>query len=97
MMQKQRLYYRIVCFGMTDGAVQDSPTAAWASWERLARRQGYEEHQMGEVQAIHSARMVVATTRRAAEDADVSESGGEVGKGRWWVAADAGDEDDEDY
>jgi len=77
-------WYRVVGFGAS-GAVQRCPEAAWESFYRLAsRRYGYGPADRGTAVSAHSARLVIASTRRAAEAADVSLGpSGRVGRG-WW-------------
>lgn len=75
------LYYKVVAFGAPDSAVALTPAGAWASWYRAIRCA--DESEQGSRRAQHNARIISATTRRAALAADISEAGGTVGRGRW--------------
>ena len=84
-METERRYYRVIGMGL-NGAVCDTPERAWDSFYRNGRSEyGYAHHDDGTARAAHSARLAVATTRRAADAADISSTGGSVGRGRWWV------------
>ena len=81
-------WYRVVGFGLS-GAPKKTPEEAWASYEAAGRRAyGYAESDQGTSRAAHSARLITATTRRAALDADVSAVRGRAGRGEWWVVFD---------
>ena len=82
-------WYRVVGFGLS-GAPKKTPEEAWASDEAAGRRAyGYAESDQGTSRAAHSARLITATTRRAALDADVSVTRGLVATGKWWFVRDA--------
>lgn len=80
-------YYR-VCASGCGGAIKRSADEAWQSWERAVKREyGYYDSDMGTAQAAHSPAVAVGTTRRAVQDADISDAyGRRVGKGEWnWL------------
>ncbi len=80
-------YYRVVStlpvLPLT--TAHETPEAAWWAWERKAERAGYD---VGTARAAANPRLAAGTTRRAVEEgADVSEGGGKVGNGRWWLTS----------
>lgn len=74
-------WYRVVGWGCS-GMPRRSPDEAWASFFRQAGLPGSEH---GTATAAHSARLIGATTRRAAMDADVSAGSGKIGRGEWEI------------
>lgn len=83
-------WYRIVAAGGFSGPIRRTPEEAWEAWENmLLRAAGSPYHGrpdlIGTARAAHAARLIAATTRRAAEAADVSATHGHVGRGRWWI------------
>lgn len=79
------MWYRVVGSGLS-GAARRSIDDAWRSYYRNGRvAYGYRPDEYGTAVAAHSARLVQATTKRAAESADVSAARGTVGRGRWWL------------
>ena len=83
-------YYRVIGSGLV-GDVARSGDAAWESFFQAGRRQyGYQRSDLGTAIAAHSACLIEATSRRAAEDADVSETYGTIDGGEWRRVARAG-------
>ena len=77
------VWYRIVGSGL-DGAARQTIEAAWESYYRAGHRAyGYARPDRGTSIAAHSAVLVEATTRRAADAADVSRLHGTAGRGEW--------------
>ena len=76
-------WYRVI--GVVSGAVKRDPEAAWESFYRRAPECNgtYWNSNRGTAVAANSARLIEATTKRAAQDADISQAGGRVGKGEW--------------
>ena len=83
------MWYRIVASGpVGNGPIKATAEEAWASWDRLARRSWCDgrDDLLGSAHSAMNATLIQATTRRAVMDADVSQSGGNVGTG-WWYRA----------
>lgn len=86
----ERMYYRVLATGpVGNGPIKASPEDAWRAWDRMALREWCHggESALGSAYAAMSARLAVATTRHAAEEADVSLGGGRVAKGEWWISS----------
>lgn len=73
-------WYRVAGAGRA-GAVHATAEAAWRSALR-----GVPAHREGEVIAAHNLTLYAATTRAAAQDADLSRASGRCGRGEWWLA-----------
>ena len=78
-------WFRVI--GVTCGAVCKDPDAAWKSFYRRAPEcSGGRIWNRGTAEAANRARLIEATTMRAAQDADISEDGGCIGRGEWRYA-----------
>lgn len=74
-----RVYYRVIGASGYLGPVKESPEEAWqAFYHRWFLRT------RGNIDGLSTPVLIGATTRRAAEDADISQVNGRVGRGRWW-------------
>ena len=75
-------WYRVVGSG-ANGVPNRDAHKAWDSFHRAVGTKEYADR--GTDIARYSARLIGATTRRAAMDADVSMTQGQVGRGEWWL------------
>ena len=83
-------WFRVIGSGIS-GAPKRSPDEACESFHACVSRSGwmsgsgrsYAACDHGSAVAAHSARLIEATTRSAALDADVSRSKGEYKRGHW--------------
>lgn len=76
-------WYRVVAFGHPGGSAKKTKEEANESWKYQMRREYGYGWQSAE--AAHSPRMYGATTKRAAEYADISETSGSIGRGKFWL------------
>ena len=73
-------FYRVIGFGLS-GRPNPTVRGAWNSFHLAGRREyGYQPWQQGSAEAAHSATLIAAVGRRAADTADISELSG----AGWW-------------